>query len=97
MNRRSFIKLASGLLAAVHEPVRAYSFVGGWAEPEPLGLDTFHGLRILQPNHELPTRIAHLPDGTLFWHLGETALYYLNKSRGGWFRYINRKEEKWRN
>jgi len=28
MNRRSFLALASGLL--VPEPVRAYSFVGGW-------------------------------------------------------------------
>jgi hypothetical protein len=33
MNRRSFLALAPGLL--VPEPVRAYSFVGGWrAEPE---------------------------------------------------------------
>jgi hypothetical protein len=30
MNRRGFLALASGLLAPVPEPVRAYSFVGGW-------------------------------------------------------------------
>jgi hypothetical protein len=30
VKRRSFLALASGLLVVAPEPVRAYSFVGGW-------------------------------------------------------------------
>lgn len=30
MRRRSFLALASGLFAPMPEPLRAYSFVGGW-------------------------------------------------------------------
>ncbi len=33
MNRRSFMQLVSGLLIPTQEPVRAYSFVGGWQDP----------------------------------------------------------------
>jgi hypothetical protein len=32
LGRRSFLALASGLLVPEPEPVRAYSFVGGWAQ-----------------------------------------------------------------
>ncbi len=32
MKRRSFLALASGLLVPDYEPVRAYSFIGGWRE-----------------------------------------------------------------
>jgi hypothetical protein len=32
VNRRSFLALASGLLVVAPEPVRAYSFIGGWRE-----------------------------------------------------------------
>jgi hypothetical protein len=40
LSRRSFLQLASGLLVAAHEPVRAYSFLNpAWMPPLAMTLD----------------------------------------------------------
>ena len=38
MNRRSFLALAGGIVVATREPVRAYSFVGGWNPGDDVGV-----------------------------------------------------------
>lgn len=63
LSRRTFLTLASGLLVPAPEPVRAYSFAGGWALPrwQPVlfkGSPVFQGLA--------PLAIWDIAPGELF-------------------------------
>ena len=57
MNRRSFLALASGILVRAPEPVRAYSFVGGWKHRREM-LAMLPGVRSL--DHEVDEVLAQI-------------------------------------
>jgi hypothetical protein len=54
VRRRSFLALASGLLVVAPEPVRAYSFVGGWNAADEVNADVSEWLdRVAQALFQL--------------------------------------------
>jgi hypothetical protein len=76
MNRRTLFKgfaaTATGVL--VPEPVRAYSFVGGWAEP-------FHLGKTWPPGYVFPVDAVA---GDWFWHRGDERAFVFDARR--WVR-----------
>jgi hypothetical protein len=58
ISRRSFIALASGLLVPEVEPVRAYSFIGGW-NPVVAHI-TLDGRRILEVTERMTRGVVNV-------------------------------------